>query len=276
VKMNVINAAKRTKQHSKDAEVSEERGWEYHGLVFLRQGGWHRDIFALLKSFFKNKANDELMAPKYGRTTMIDVVKDNLVRAMVAANWDDFQANMRRCQRRIQRSVGLLVRNPKGATMHLESRDRGEAAGRLTMGGSGAAGEDEYDDDYDAGNVLRYEDDGVANFDSHELQHDDRRSAESGRDGNINHHMGTSEGFRLNPLNAMAIAMEGVDQGEQDEVLEQGEKAEQHRRKCISMATMVTTKALDSVMRNLRTQGDRGRGHIEKPHDEQREEKGRI
>jgi hypothetical protein len=36
------------------------------------------------------------------------------------------------------------------------------------------------------------------------------------------------------------------------------------------------TKALDSVMRNIRTQGDRGRGHIEKPHDEQREEKGRI
>jgi hypothetical protein len=148
----------------------------------------------------------------------------------------------------------------------------------LTRGGSGRAGEDEYYDDYDASNVLRYEDDGVASFDSHELQqcHDEEQSAKSGRDGNINHHVVTSDGFRLQPLYAMTVAMEGVDQGEQDDGLEQGAKVEQHRRKCISMATMVTTKALDSVMRNLRTQGDRGRGHIEKPHDEQREEKGRI
>jgi len=255
-KMNVINAAKRTKQQSKDAQVSEDRGWEYHGLVFLRQGGWHRDLFALLKSFFKNKANDELMAPKYGRTTMIDVVKDNLVRAMVEANWADFQANMRRCQRRIQRSVGLLVRNPKGATMHLESMGRGEAVVSLTLGASGSAGEDEYYDDYDADDVLRYENDGDARFKSHELHHVEARSAKSGRD-DIHPHMVSREGYRQQPLYAMAVAMEGVDQGEQDDALKQGEKAERQRRKCIILAMVVTKKALDIVMRNLRAKGDR-------------------
>jgi hypothetical protein len=51
--------------------------------------------------------------------------------------------------------------------------------------------------------------------------------------------------------------MEGVDQGEQDDALKQGEKAERQRRKCITLAMVVTKKALDMVMRNLRAKGDR-------------------
>jgi hypothetical protein len=103
--LHPLERAAHRKRMSADAKAAEAARCEYLPAVFLRTGGLHPTFRKFLQPLFPMGLNDTVLAPRYGRQTLFDVIVDKIAKCVANGNYAVLQANIGVAERRQAKST---------------------------------------------------------------------------------------------------------------------------------------------------------------------------
>jgi hypothetical protein len=92
---NPLERAAHIKRMSADAKAAAAVKCNYVPAVFLRTGGLHSTFLKFIRPLFPPGLNDTVVAPRFGRTNICDVVLDQIAYIIANGNFAVWESNMR-------------------------------------------------------------------------------------------------------------------------------------------------------------------------------------
>jgi hypothetical protein len=120
--LNPLARAAQRKDTNEDAIAARQQGITYSPAVFLRTGGLHKTFLDFLSPLFPRGLNDFVVAPRFGRTTIYDVVVDDLSRIIANGNVSVLANNVRVAEARQEKAGGRLTTAQKAQVIDLTSK----------------------------------------------------------------------------------------------------------------------------------------------------------